>query len=395
MKRRIGLGVGITVTVTLVVGLAAPVASAAIATMSEDQTAFVTASGAAPIEWPDTLAEIGSVTTYHPYNSIGTNSCGNGVLPTPGGEVTVRNYANPTALICYIGPDWSAPLTNTNPKPRTGTIVNNGEDDYSVEVLLTGVPVSAIGFSLLTNSSASETVVLTYTDNSTETFGDSSLGTLANSFEFIGFTAPKDIKSVVINTTGGATQNEGIEGIWLADDTDGDGVGDAIDNCPTIANADQADSDGDGVGDACDNCANTDPHVQAAAYSVDFLPPFDDSSASGLIVNKMKNGRVVPVKATIYDACSLSYVTDPAEVTIAISQTSGTGGTGDPIEVYADAGSSSAGTESFRWSLDGFWIYNLDSKALGLVVGNCYRVDVFVGGVQATVGTWGVLQPVK
>ncbi len=37
-------------------------------------------------------------------------------------------------------------------------------------------------------------------------------------------------------------------------DTDADGVGDACDNCPDVANADQADTDGDGVGDACDNC---------------------------------------------------------------------------------------------------------------------------------------------
>jgi hypothetical protein len=35
-------------------------------------------------------------------------------------------------------------------------------------------------------------------------------------------------------------------------DTDGDGVADSSDNCPTTANADQSDIDGDGIGDACD-----------------------------------------------------------------------------------------------------------------------------------------------
>jgi YVTN family beta-propeller protein len=37
-------------------------------------------------------------------------------------------------------------------------------------------------------------------------------------------------------------------------DTDGDGVPDSTDDCPTVANADQADSDADGLGDACDPC---------------------------------------------------------------------------------------------------------------------------------------------
>src|SRR5947199_310414 len=37
-------------------------------------------------------------------------------------------------------------------------------------------------------------------------------------------------------------------------DRDGDGVCDADDNCPLVANPGQADADGDGIGDACDPC---------------------------------------------------------------------------------------------------------------------------------------------
>ena len=37
---------------------------------------------------------------------------------------------------------------------------------------------------------------------------------------------------------------------------DGDTIDDAIDNCPDVANEDQADTDLDGVGDVCDNAPN-------------------------------------------------------------------------------------------------------------------------------------------
>ncbi|HSH00148.1 MAG TPA: thrombospondin type 3 repeat-containing protein, partial [candidate division Zixibacteria bacterium] len=39
-------------------------------------------------------------------------------------------------------------------------------------------------------------------------------------------------------------------------DSDGDGARDGCDNCPGLANPDQADGDGDLVGDACDDCPN-------------------------------------------------------------------------------------------------------------------------------------------
>lgn len=48
-------------------------------------------------------------------------------------------------------------------------------------------------------------------------------------------------------------------------DTDGDGVPDATDNCPTIANPDQHDHDGDGRGDACDVC----PHLYDTGADAD------------------------------------------------------------------------------------------------------------------------------
>jgi len=40
----------------------------------------------------------------------------------------------------------------------------------------------------------------------------------------------------------------------ISGDTDGDGLRDGCDNCPSATNPSQADGDGDGAGDACDNC---------------------------------------------------------------------------------------------------------------------------------------------
>jgi hypothetical protein len=54
------------------------------------------------------------------------------------------------------------------------------------------------------------------------------------------------------------------------DDTDADGVCDAIDLCPNDADGMQEDVDGDGIGDACDNRPQvSNPGQQPAASGLD------------------------------------------------------------------------------------------------------------------------------
>ncbi len=64
-------------------------------------------------------------------------------------------------------------------------------------------------------------------------------------------------------------------------DSDGDGVPDASDNCPSVANSGQDDTDSDGVGDACDICPGSDDNVDTdsdgAPDGCDLCPGFNDN----------------------------------------------------------------------------------------------------------------------
>lgn len=95
------------------------------------------------------------------------------------------------------------------------------------------------------------------------------------------------------------------------DDVDSDGVADAVDNCRTIANGDQADVDSDGTGDICDNCALVpneqesdadgdglgdlcDPHPSAVGDCLLLVDTFADASKFGELWKSGGTGTVTP-----------------------------------------------------------------------------------------------------
>jgi hypothetical protein len=101
------------------------------------------------------------------------------------------------------------------------------------------------------------------------------------SFTYGGPTAPgfDDIVAFADIDGDGAQGPDEPEGFatktWVAVDDDGDGVPDESDNCPSVANADQADADEDFLGDACDACpsdALNDADADGVCGNVDNCP---------------------------------------------------------------------------------------------------------------------------
>jgi hypothetical protein len=125
-------------------------------------------------------------------------------------------------------------------------------------------------------------------------------------------------------------------------DTDGDSIPDDSDNCPTVANPDQADADSDGLGDACD----------ANAFAPTLLTPAVDATGDegdtlqtlGSFADQDDNDTLTVTKVS-----GAGTVTDNGDGTWSWSLATTDNGSGTVV-VEAGDGEHAAVQDSFDWS---------------------------------------------
>lgn len=169
---------------------------------------FLASTGATTVAIPDSA-------TAFPNTSCGYNNTGEGVnvvMAFDSNVVDVRRVQGPSVCVYDVG--VVSPPTETDPSVTVAnTILGNGEDDY---ILTFNSPVQAIGFRFLTNNVARE--VLTFRDATGSVIQtiDIDAYTPTNVLVFVGFGSLVPIGSLVIDTDGGARQNEGFDQLYAA-----------------------------------------------------------------------------------------------------------------------------------------------------------------------------------
>ncbi len=106
----------------------------------------------------------------------------------------------------------------------------------------------------------------------------------------VGTTAP-------FTTQPELTPTDYINGTLGSPDFDGDGVPNATDNCPLVANPSQADLNGDGLGDACAPVASTDLLIAVIASP----NPVAAGSNVTYTINVTNNGLIAATSFTVLD----------------------------------------------------------------------------------------------
>lgn len=166
------------------------------------------------------------------FSYCGTCDLGGGVISF---TAIAELILSPVALVLPANLTLS-PLTATNPMNTTHTVTATATSTSG-----SFVPGATVTFTVTAGPNVGKTG-----SGVTNNLGEASWT----------YTGDTTTGADTIKANIGQVESNTVEKAWFRD-TDGDGVWDEDDNCPTTPNPDQADLDSDGVGDVCDNCPTT------------------------------------------------------------------------------------------------------------------------------------------
>jgi hypothetical protein len=279
--------------------------------------------------------------------------------------------------------DRSAPLAPTITADRAPDYADGGgwyRDSVTVTSIANGDPVLRDGSAGSGVDAGSVATPITFATDGSHVFTDDVADLAGNRSATAALTVRVDKRAPVAGFSGCAPYvRQGIPAAasWVASDAGSGLAGPASGSLvldtspPTTSNP----SPRTATITVRDNVGHeTSESCTYAVVDLRFQAPIDGPS----VVNVAKAGRVVPVKAAlvvdgVVDATGpLSLLVQPLADCA--------GAATDALETYAAAGSANTGN-AFRWDATaGFWIHNLDTSAVGMSAGGCYRVNVYLGG---------------
>jgi len=157
--------------------------------------------------------------------------------------------------------------------------------------------------------------------------------------------------NIKVNTTGVGTYNNNVlipvtinAPVVTPPDGDHDGVADATDNCPAVANAGQADADADGLGDACDDNSYAPAVGTQAGAANGNEGSVGNPQTSGSFTDQDGNGTL-----TITKASGAGTVVDNGDGTFSWSHSTRDDASGS-VTVTASDGEHDDASQTFTWN---------------------------------------------